>query len=400
MIMRRYKYLILGAGPAGLSLACRLLQKHETDFLVLEAEHEAGGLCRSVKMDGADLDIGGGHFLDAANDKACGFLFQFMPREEWNRFERNSQIQLGEERIHHPIEANIWEMSLDRQVEYLLSIAEAGCSRRTRMPEKFTDWIRWKLGDKITDEYMMPYNRKMFGGDLDILGTYWLNKLPDVSFEDTLRSCLTHKAYGKQPGHACFYYPKRYGYGELWKRMAQTLEGHILYDTRASRLDPERRAVNEAYAADRIITTIPWKEFEEITGPMGRLESMIKRLKHTSVAVEYFPQPPDTDAHWLYCPDPEKRFHRILARANFLPGSRGYWTETNVDRLSGKVDGVYQNAYAYPLNTLDKPRIMRELLREMEQKGVTGLGRWGEWEHYNSDAVVCRALELADSLCG
>ena len=55
---------------------------------------------------------------------------------------------------------------------------------------------------------MLPYNEKMFGDDLDALGTYWLEKLPDVSFEDTLRSCLTHKAYGKQPGHANFLYPK------------------------------------------------------------------------------------------------------------------------------------------------------------------------------------------------
>lgn len=44
--------------------------------------------------------------------------------------------------------------------------------------------------------------------DLDELGTYWLEKLPNVSFEETLRSCLEHKPYGTLPGHAQFYYPK------------------------------------------------------------------------------------------------------------------------------------------------------------------------------------------------
>lgn len=56
------KYLILGAGPAGLSFANRLLQKSEKDFFVLEKESEAGGLCRSAIVDNSLLDIGGGHF--------------------------------------------------------------------------------------------------------------------------------------------------------------------------------------------------------------------------------------------------------------------------------------------------------------------------------------------------
>ena len=64
--MEKYKFLILGAGPAGLTFANRLQQNAEESFLVLEKEKEAGGLCRSVEMDGAPLDIGGGHILDVA----------------------------------------------------------------------------------------------------------------------------------------------------------------------------------------------------------------------------------------------------------------------------------------------------------------------------------------------
>jgi hypothetical protein len=45
--------------------------------------------------------------------------------------------------------------------------------------------------------HMIPYNQKMFGEDLNQLGTYWLEKLPNVSFEETLLSCLTKKAYGR-----------------------------------------------------------------------------------------------------------------------------------------------------------------------------------------------------------
>ena len=42
-------------------------------------------------------------------------------------------------------------------------------------------------------------------------------------------SCLTKKAYGTQPGHTQFYYPKKYGYGELWLRMADSIKGQIEY---------------------------------------------------------------------------------------------------------------------------------------------------------------------------
>ena len=104
-----------------------------------------------------------------------------------------------------------------------MSIAKAGCNIGTPSPEKFAEWCRWKLGDRIADDYMIPYNEKMFSKYLYTLGTYWLDKLPDVSFSDTIRSCLERVPHAKQPGHANFYYPKKFGYGELWKRMGEAL---------------------------------------------------------------------------------------------------------------------------------------------------------------------------------
>ena len=56
------KYIILGAGPAGLSYANRLKKSGETSFLVLEREKDAGGLCRSVNVDTALWTGGGGIF--------------------------------------------------------------------------------------------------------------------------------------------------------------------------------------------------------------------------------------------------------------------------------------------------------------------------------------------------
>ena len=67
--MQYVKHLILGAGPAGLSFANRLLQNGEDSFLVLEKEKEPGGVCRSAYADSKPIDIGGEHFLDTCTPK-------------------------------------------------------------------------------------------------------------------------------------------------------------------------------------------------------------------------------------------------------------------------------------------------------------------------------------------
>ncbi len=394
------KYLILGAGPAGLTVANRLLQNGETDFLVLEKEAEAGGLCRSLPVDGSELDIGGGHFLDVRRPAVLDFLFGFMPKEEWDAYDRDSQIAINGYMINSPIEANIWQMPIKDQVRYLMAIAKAGCVRGDKMPQKFTEWIRWKLGDQIADDYMFPYNRKMFGEDLDSLGTYWLQKLPDVSFEETLTSCLEKKAYGKQPGHAQFYYPKKYGYGELWRRMAANLGDRIRYNTAVESIDYEKHLVNGTYEAQQIIVTIPWVDCEHIHMP-DSIKDKINHLRFSSVVIEYQASAMDTTAHWIYYPDEELSYHRILVRHNFCPNSKGYWTETNLTRFdaSGKNPANYfVNKYAYPLNTIGKQEDMQEVLAWAKDCGVIGLGRWGEWQHYNSDVVVELGMALADRI--
>ena len=403
MSMHKVKYIILGAGPSGLAFAETLKDKGEDSFLILEKEAEAGGLCRSVMVDGSPFDIGGGHFLDVKRQEVNDLLFRFLPEEEWNLFERDSRIQTKDFVVGHPFEANIWQMPLEKQVEYLESIAKAGCNSNEPMPEKFIEWITWKLGDKIAKDYMIPYNKKMFADELDELGTYWLSKLPDVSFKETLLSCLTGKAHGTQPGHAKFYYPKKYGYGEVWLRMAEAMKEHMVYNCCVTELDCDSRVIicadGRSYQAEIIVTTIPWNSFTTIKNMPQDLTEDIKKLKSSAIETRYREENLDTEAQWIYYPEEELPYHRILVRHNFCENSKGYWTETRKERveLFDKEDKAYRymNEYAYPLNTIDKPQIMERLLTFTKSKQIYGLGRWGEHNHYNSDVTVERAMNLA-----
>lgn len=405
--MQNVKYLILGAGPSGLAFARTLLDHGEQSFLLLEQEAEAGGLCRSVEVDGSPFDIGGGHFLDVKKEKVNELLFRFLPKEEWDYYQRDSRIEVQGEVIGHPFEANIWQLPLEKQVDYLESIAKAGCNSGETMPECFVEWITWKLGEKIASDYMLPYNRKMFADDLDELGTYWLEKLPNVSFKETLLSCLSHQAYGTQPGHANFFYPKKYGYGEVWLRMAQSMESHMVYQAQVKALDVENRIVTtqkgETYQAQVIVTTIPWQSIEELSHmPKVHIDG-IHQLKSSAIETRYVAKNLDTQAQWIYYPDEELPYHRILVRHNFCQGSKGYWLETRKERVAmyqDEADFAYMNAYAYPLNTKMKPAIMEALLSYCREKDIYGLGRWGEHNHYNSDVTVERAMNLAEELVG
>lgn len=400
--MESYKYIVLGAGAAGLSFANALYDTGERNFIVIEKEQKAGGLCRSEIVDNAPLDIGGGHFLDVCRADVNNFLFRFMPKSEWNQFHRDSRIQIGEMVIGYPFEANIWQLPQEFQVAYLKSIAYAGCNIGIPEPDKFSDWIRWKLGDMICERYMIPYNSKIYGKNLDELGTYWMEKLPNVSFDEILLSCLNRKPYGKLPGHAQFYYPKKYGYGELWLRMANVIDSYIKYNSCVEVIDFDNTIVKlsdgSCFKAQYIITTIPWTCIVEYIGMPVEIQEELKTLKHTSINITYIPETLKTSAHWIYCPDLELPYHRKLIRSNFCEGSKGYWTETNSFRYQHEGKICYFNEYAYPLNTISKTNTMNKLLNFSRKKSIIGLGRWGEWQHYNSDVVVERALKLVKEL--
>lgn len=392
--MEYRKYIILGAGPAGLAFARTLLDQGEESFVVLEKEAVAGGLCRSFEVDGAPLDIGGGHFLDLKRQEVLDLLFRFLPQSEWREFKRISRIRLRETEIDYPLEVNLWQLPVADQVDFLESIARAACISGLPKPESFSEWIAWKLGDRIADEYMLPYNRKLWSLNLIDLGTYWLDKLPDLSFREILRSCLDRKPQGTIPAHGVFLYPACYGYGEVWKRMGASLGEKLLFETPVNAIDLATKTVNNRFRAKTIISTIPWPVWLEFAVLPERIAGLIRELIHVGVDIDYVPDSPGTLAHWVYDPDESVPHHRMLCRQNFSAG-RGYWTETNSKRARASSGWRHRNDFAYPFNSINKPAVMAELIHWGEENGVISIGRWGRWEHLNSDVAAADGIKSA-----
>ena len=84
----------------------------------------------------------------------------------------------------------------------------------------------------------------------------------------------------------------------------------------------------------------------------------------------------------------------------FRRAAGGHWRETRRERNVPLRPDAFRHSseYSYPLNTIGKNEAMAALLAETASSRVFGLGRWGEWQHYNTDVVVERALALAQRL--
>ncbi len=398
--MQKFKFIILGAGPTGLSVAHSLIASgvDRQSILVMEKASVAGGLCRSADVDGAPLDIGGGHFLDIRNRAVTEFLFRFMPATEWNRFDRIAKIRIFGQQVDHPLEANLWQLPAEKQIDFLEGLARNYSAGLDNPVGNFESWIRAKFGDRLADDYMLPYNRKIWDLDLNLLGTYWLHKLPSVSFREVLTSCLERRATGTLPAHAEFLYPKSHGYGEVWRRMGVALGDALLLDTPASGVDFPTRTVNGRFQAEYLVNTVPWQSLAKTSDFPPEIASDIASLIHTSVDVDYHPSDAQTNAHWLYEPNESISYHRILARQNFCIESRGFWTETNSRRCLPEAGFRHTNEFAYPVNTLDKPQAVSRIAAWARGHSVFAAGRWGLWEHMNSDIAVKNGIEVANIL--
>ena len=73
------KVIIIGAGPAGLTAADKLLDdKDKYDVTILEETNEIGGISRTVKYNGNRMDIGGHRFF-SKDQKVMEFWENLMP---------------------------------------------------------------------------------------------------------------------------------------------------------------------------------------------------------------------------------------------------------------------------------------------------------------------------------
>ena len=81
------KVIIIGAGPAGLTAADKLLdEKEKYEVIILEESQEIGGISKTVKHNGNRMDIGGHRFF-SKNQEVMEYWKDLMPLQGENSFD-------------------------------------------------------------------------------------------------------------------------------------------------------------------------------------------------------------------------------------------------------------------------------------------------------------------------
>ncbi len=396
---QRVGIVIVGAGITGAAVA-RLLQRAGFDsFVLLEKASQPGGLCRSRTVQGHVLDTGGGHFLCSKYPDVYDFIFDHLPKSEFNTFERVSKIALHGEVIDYPIEYSLWQLPRERQAEYLISCMKASFAGNERPSGNFEEWVRWRLGDAIADNYMIPYNRKIWGCEPNELDTDWLAKLPANDVRQIVEAWLERRVdRAVYPSHSTFMYPKRGGFQTLFDAIARPIENHIRLSSPLASL---RRAgrdwiVNDTYCAELVVNTIPWTAFHAVVNDGPPVDEELVRVQASPLVVSLHEQSYDHDIHWTYVPDPAANHHREFFIRNFAPHSapNGVFRETNARHFAGAEGAlaIHYNEHAYPIPLKGHAQAADRVWKAYAERGVIGIGRWGQHRYYNSDVCIREAL--------
>src|SRR6476661_7640353 len=117
--MEAAKYLIVGAGISGLATAAALGDRQ--DYLLLEAEGEIGGYCKTVHRAGFTWDYSG-HFFHFKHPEIEAWLRARMPGQEIRTVQKRSFIAYAGKWIDFPFQKNIHQLPQDEFIECLADL--------------------------------------------------------------------------------------------------------------------------------------------------------------------------------------------------------------------------------------------------------------------------------------
>ena len=153
--------VVIGAGMSGLSFANWW---RGDDVVVLEAEAEPGGYCRTVVRDGFVWDYSG-HFFHFKDPAIEAWLRARMPGQDVRTIEKLSFIRYAGRDIDFPFQKHIHQLPHDEFLACLVDLY----FRPTGEAHSFGEMLEKKLGKSITEKFLRPYNEKLYATDLDTL---------------------------------------------------------------------------------------------------------------------------------------------------------------------------------------------------------------------------------------
>ena len=269
------KVLIIGAGPAGLTAAYELLsQSKDVSVVILEEEHVAGGISKTVRCDGNRMDLGGHRFFSkdqevmewwkkvmplqgvaSLDDKLLGRESKVFPGgpdpQDEDRVmllrRRISRIYYKKKFFDYPISMKwstirnmgVW-CTLKAGCSYLASCI---CKKKEDCLESF---YRNRFGKVLYSMFFEGYTEKLWGRHPREISADWgAQRVKGLSIlailKDICRKVLPGKKNGKVETSLIeeFWYPK-HGPGQLWETVAEQVQqmgGELRYGCKVTGIE-------------------------------------------------------------------------------------------------------------------------------------------------------------------
>jgi protoporphyrinogen oxidase len=414
--MESVRHLIIGAGITGLATAAFL---RDDDYLVLEADREIGGYCKTIERSGFVWDYSG-HFFHFKHPEIESWLRARMVGQDVRVIQKRSFISYGGRLIDFPFQKNIHQLDKEEFIDCLYDLYFARARQGEPLPERnFKEMLYARFGRSIADKFLIPYNEKLYACDLGTLDKDAMGRFfPHADVADIIRNM---RAPDNASYNATFSYPKGGAIQYVKALASEVRQSAIALEEPLIGLDLERR-----------VARTPKREirFERLvsSAPLNRLLAL-SGLAHDSGAFTWnkvlvfnlgFDKKGPRDPHWIYYPDRSRCFYRVGFYDNIFDTDRlslyvelGYERGAAVDHDAAlsrvladlKSEGVITDheLVAHHSVVMDPAYVhitrasMAEhdrLKRILNAKGVYSIGRYGGWTYCSIEDNIVEARAL------
>lgn len=356
----KYKYVVVGAGLAGLTLAERIANELNEKVLVIEKRNHIGGnIYDSYNEDGILIHNYGPHIFHTNDKEVYTYLSKFT---KWNDFWHRVLTYVDGNLIPMPITVEtinkLYNLNLDcSQVEDFLK--KQAIDIEDIMTSK--DVALSKVGKDIYEKIFETYTKKQWGVDPAELDTTVISRIPIRLNRDTRYFA---DKYQGMPTH---------GYTKMCEKMVQNKNIKLLLNT-------DYKEVIQDISYEILIYSGPVDDYYDYKH--GKLS-----YRSINFVFETFDKEDYQEAPVVNYPN-DYDFTRITEFKKLT------WQE-HKKTTTCKEFPVSEGEPYYPFPT--KECKAQYALYEEDMKNDPNtifIGRLAEYRYYNMDAVVRRALDI------